>query len=191
MKTIPSQWVAMNKLLNTTRWINILLFILFLISLIMLIFLANRPPVVIVEKEDGRNFYQGNYIKTKIKKEDIEIFIKDFVKTYYSFDKYDIQSTIRRISPLSTVGFKNTLLSKSVKKIKQLKGKKFSQRVLDIEIVYENNRIIAIFEKLLRIEGVPFIVKTQAVFKVQKGVSTKWNPMGVYIDGIIEHEKSH
>ncbi|MCY4524706.1 MAG: hypothetical protein OXB84_08210 [Halobacteriovoraceae bacterium] len=190
MGKIPDQWAVLNKTLTASRWTNIFLCLLLLVSLFFLMAQQTRSPVVVVEDGKARRFHMGEYRKTLLGKEEITIFLKDFVGEYYSFDRYDPQLIVKRISPFSTIGFKNTLLEKSSKKFAKLKGKKIAQRVLDVKIHYQKNQVIATFVKLLRIGKVPFLIETQTAFKLQKGTPTRFNPMGIYVDGVIEHEKT-
>ena len=190
MSKIPDQWAALNKTLTASRQTNLFLCLLLSLCLVFLMIQANRPPVVVVENEKIRRFHLGEYRKTPLEKKEIEIFLKVFVESYYNFDRYDPKLLIKRISPFSTLGFKNALLSKPAKGFKKLQGKRVSQRVLDVKIHFQKKRAMATFVKLLRIEKVPFLIETQAAFKLQKGASSRWNPMGIYIDGVIEHEKT-
>ena len=190
MSKIPDQWAALNKTLTASRRTNFFLCLLLSLCLVFLMIQANRPPVVVVENGKAKRFHLGEYQKTPLGKKEIEIFLKGFIRDYYNFDRYDPRLTIKRISPFSTLGLKNALLSKPAKGFKKLQKKRVSQRVLDIKIHFQKNQVIATFVKLLRIEKVPFLIKTQAAFKLQKGASTRWNPMGIYIDGVIEHEKT-
>ena len=188
---IPNQLMGLNKVLHTTRWINISLCTLFGILLVTHIYILNRPPIVVIDKGEKKAFFQGKHLKAAIGKEEVEEFIKKFVVAYYSFDSFEDShslSLIKRIAPLSTRGLRHAIRNRPLK-TKDLKEKKVSQRVLDVRVYFEKNGVMASFEKLLRIEGVPFIIATQVAFKLRHEKGTHWNPMGIYVDGVIEHEK--
>ena len=193
MKKIPNQWTAMNKAFNTARWINIFLCLLLGVLLTTQFLILNRPPVVVVEKNGQRKFYQGHRLKIVVGKEEIANFIKEFVKAYYSFNSFEEYTSsyrIGEIAPLATEAFKEGIKNRPQKKgLKELKGKSVTQRVLDIQVHFQKNGIIASFDKFLRIEGTPFVITTQVAFKLRQGRASSWNPLGIYVDGIIEHEK--
>ena len=185
MNKIPNQWTALNRVLSVSKWINVFLSLLLLVCLYNLILQSNRPPLVVVQNEGREAFYPAGYQKIPLNKERIENFLKKFIERYYNFDRYDSELIKRRIAPFTTLKFQKT-----IKGHKKLKGKSVYQRVLNVKIHFQKKRVVTTFMKILIIEKVPFLMETHGMFTLTRGTGTSWNPLGIYIDGVKEYEKT-
>ena len=191
MEKIPRQWASLNKSLNTARFVNLSLLVLLLCSFAAQFFLLQMPPVVVTLQQGKKTFFWGERKNMEIDKTDIKAFLEDYIRTYYRRKGEGKYTIFDDIAPFSTKSFLEALREKMKREKRKLSKKKITQRAIDIEIHFEGKNIIAAFDKLLRIDGTPFIMATQAAFKLAKGAATRWNPMGIYVNGVIEHEKKH
>ena len=44
------------------------------------------------------------------------------------------------------------------------------------------------FDRIIRVEGVPVLAPMELEFELIKGKATRWNPQGLYINGITQKE---
>ena len=187
MNKITHQWLALNRTLSVSKWINLLLSLLLLILLIYFILQSNRPPLVVVQSKGEETFYRAKYQKIALNKERIETFLKNFIESYYNFNRYDPDLIMKKVAPFSTLKFQS---QKKIKGLKKLKGKSVYQRVLNVKIHFQKKQVVATFIKVFIVEKVPFVMETHGAFKLKRGAKTSWNPMGIYIDGVMEYEKT-
>jgi phosphohistidine swiveling domain-containing protein len=62
------------------------------------------------------------------------------------------------------------------------------QYTAKIEVIVNEKEALAKFDKIVRFNGVPLIVPTEASFQIVKDSPSVWNPYGVLVNGVIEHE---
>ena len=76
------------------------------------------------------------------------------------------------------------------RKNKDFKGQEVSQDIAHIKVKISEKEIIVTFDKIFHIASIPLVVPTQVSVQIINGATTKWNPMGLYVNGILEHEGS-
>ncbi|MDH5582147.1 MAG: hypothetical protein OEY33_09610, partial [Bdellovibrionales bacterium] len=101
----------------------------------------------------------------------------------YSWENINPSILVRNLSPISTNGF----LKKLRAELKKEKEGSFKQTITNLEIVLTEKESFAKFDKIFKINNIPLIVPTEISLKVIQGERSKWNPMGLYVDGIVEH----
>ena len=159
-----------------------------LLSLSM-IAMSMRGPVVVLTDGNSSVYLKGNYKSKTVDKQAISQFLTEYLKARYEWTKLDVKIVSRQISPLTTSAFKGKIL-KQVKLLKNtdFKDKVVSQSVTNILVKIDEKKVFASFDRILKIQGIALPVPTQAVFQINSGPRTQWNPVGLYVNGIIEHE---
>lgn len=184
-----NQWTTLNRFLFIYKAVGVTVAGLCLILGVVCIFLAMRSPVVILASENEFFYFQGRHSQVELNEADIKRFVEKFVTRYYNWSDLAPEMIIKNIGPLATDGFKeNTLANLRARKEKEFLGKKLQQSVAGISVQVNKESTIATFDVILRIEGIPLIVPTQASFQLVKGAKTEWNPMGLYVNSLTMHE---
>lgn len=184
-----NQWTTLNRFLFLYKAVGAAVAGLCLILGVLCIFLANRSPVVILASENDFFYFQGRHNQVDLNEGDIKRFVEKFVTRYYNWSELAPELIIKNIGPLATDGFKeNTFANLKQRKEKEFVGKKIQQSVAGILVQVTKESTIASFDVILRIEGIPLIVPTQASFQLVKGAQTEWNPMGLYVNSLTMHE---
>jgi len=176
-------WININKVLKLYK-ITTMGLLLTTILLTSLIFnLINEDPTVVLINKEDKNFYGGRKRKIKLEEKDLKTFIEDYVHARYSWENINPSILVRNLSPISTNGF----LKKLRAELKKEKEGSFKQTITNLEIVLTEKESFAKFDKIFKINNIPLIVPTEISLKVIQGERSKWNPMGLYVDGIVEH----
>ena len=184
-----NQLNALNRFLFIYKAVGITIAILCLILGGVCISLANKSPVVILSDENDFFYFPGKHSQVELTETDIKRFVERFVKKYYEWNDMNPEVIIKSIEPLATDGFKEQVLAQlKFRKEKEFLGKKIQQSVSGISVQVTKESTIAVFDVVLRVEGIPLIVPTQASFQLVKGPQTEWNPMGLYVNSINMHE---
>lgn len=155
---------------------------------------ATLPPIVVTEKCDGKTFHDGKREALKITDSDVKQFIENWIGLRYNWSEFNPEMIVRNIEPVSTFGF--------VEKLKEIFGKKkadnspgnrkddkLEEMVTNIRVTLSEKDALASFDQILRINGIPLIVPTEVSLQIVKGSPTRWNPLGLYVNGAVEHEE--
>ncbi len=184
-----NQWTALNRFLFIYKAVGVAIAVLCLILGAVCIILSNKSPVVVLASENEFFYFQGRHSQVDLNEGDIKRFVEKFVTRYYNWRELNPEQIIKNIGPLATDGFKdNTLANMKLRKEKEFLGKKVQQSVAGISVQITKESTIAIFDVVLRVEGIPLIVPTQVAFQLVKGAQTEWNPMGLYVNSLTMHE---
>lgn len=156
---------------------------------LVLVAVAFQSPLVIV-MDDGQKLYAQSERKSdSLTEKDVEKFIRDFLQQMFNWEKLDPDLITRQVSPLVTSGLFNRITQELIQRTeKDFKGKSLSQAIANVKITVTEKNVIATFDKVLRIDGVPLVVPSEMAINIVRGSSTRWNPMGLYVNGLIEHE---
>ena len=192
MTKMVRQWITVNKTLDMARFINLSIFVLFIITLFFFGYLSWNSSLVVVMEKDKKTFLMGERKNIPIGQKEIESFLKKFIQLRYNWDGFIPERIIKNIAPFSTQGFKESLLSKlQGKEFKEIRGKNIRQIPVDPRMFFEKKKVVVVFDKLIKIDGVSLVTEKQVLFILKKGKSSQWNPMGIYVNGVIEHEKKN
>lgn len=184
-----NQWVALNAVLKTQRIISLSLGSgVALLSVLCLSMFFQNPTVVLVG--DGeKDFVEGQRQEVVIEKSDIERFVRSFIHARYSWEAFNTQNILKSVRPYVVEGFYRKLANDLKKdKDRTIQGKSIKQVVADIKVDISEKDVVASFFKLLIVEGIPLPIVSQVSFQLAKGTATKGNPLGMYVNGIVEHE---
>ena len=153
------------------------------------LYFAHQNPVVITIDGEKTNYYMGGRRPIAISEYDIKIFIKGFIYSFNRWDQFSEDLLNKNVAPLITAGLKKKL-SKLLKNglAKSFKGKRVQQDVANIKIAVTKDHVVASFDKIMRVDNIPLILPTELSFQLIKGESTRWNELGLYVNGITEHK---
>ncbi|MCB9092879.1 MAG: hypothetical protein H6621_00095 [Halobacteriovoraceae bacterium] len=182
------QWVALNNVLRLYRISGVALSGVTIVLTVALLFSMFRDPIVVV-KENGRHtFLHGKHKAEAITENDIEEFVQEFISLGYVWEELNPNLTASQLAPITTEGLNEKLRGILIQfRDKEFKDKKMSQSVANVKVTVTENKVIATFDKLLKIENVPLPVPTQISLNIVSGSRTVWNPRGLYVNGVIEH----
>ena len=184
-----NQWIAINKFLYMYKGIGVGLLIVVILLTATCITLANKKNIVTLSGEYESSYFQSSSTQVDLKEADIKHFIEKFVTKYYAWNDLSPDVIIKNVQPLVTDSLKETMLATlKQKKDKDFLGKSIQQKITEISVEVTKESIIATFDIVLRVEGVPLIVPTEVSLHLINGAQTEWNPMGLYVSNITSHE---
>ncbi len=184
-------WLSVNHQLRTQKIVSMGVALVGFIFLGLTLFEMFRAPLVVYEGEKGRIPYLASSKRLNIDEEQIQRFVTEFLYLYNRWEKLEPNDIAKQIEPYTT----DELLSKirdilNQRKNRDFKGREVSQDIAHLKIQVSEKAIIASFDKVLHLNSIPLIVPTQVSFQLTNGNSTKWNPLGLYVNGMLEHEGS-
>ena len=184
-------WLSVNHQLRTQKIVSMGVAFVGFIFLGLTLFEMFRPPLVVFEGEKGRIPYLASSKKLNIDEEQIQRFVTEFLYLYNKWEKLEPNDITKQIEPYTS----DELLSKirdilNQRKNRDFKGREVSQDIAHLKVQVSEKAIIASFDKVLHLNSIPLIVPTQVSFQLTNGNSTKWNPLGLYVNGMLEHEGS-
>ena len=183
------QWLALNQMLHLHRAINYVAGGAIAILILVVVVMAFQSPLVIVMDSGDKRYAQSERKADSITEKDVENFIRDFLQQMFNWEKLVPEVITRQVSPLVTSGLMERIKQELIQKTeKGFKGKSLSQAIANVKVSVTEKNVIATFDKVLRIDGVPLVIPSELVFNIVRGGSTRWNPMGLYVNGLIEHE---
>lgn len=159
-------------------------------------------PLVIMEKDAEKLSFQGVRKEVTITEKEIKKLVENFIRRRYGWDQFSIENMMVNLSPILSSGLKGKIADELAKEEKASKYQAFSQYVGKINItIDEDHNIIGTFDKILRIhnkisnssddlpiEKIPLLSEAQVMVKVVKGNETEENPLGLYINAVINYE---
>lgn len=189
-ESVPNQWIRLNHALSIYRIGALTLSALSLVLAIIVGILATSDPVVVVTDQDSKIFFQGRHEHVAVTDEDIKAFIATWVTARYTWTQLDQNSIIRGIEPISTNGFLTKLSDQLGKRKLDLKeGQKLEEIAVNVRPVVNQKEALASFDRIVRINEIPIVVPSEVALDIVQGKRTRWNPLGLYVNGIVEHEK--
>ena len=187
--TAPNIWEAQENLIHfyrlTTLGLGILSVILFGATLVV----AMRNPLVVIKGQGSQEFYPTTRQKISIEKKDVEDFTKAFLAKLYVWPDFSATRMQAELGPFAEASLVQKIADGQTQKYgKELKGKRLSQAITYLSVDVKEDRVIARFDRVLKIEGIPIVVPTEATLSMIEGEGTTLNPMGITVTGIVERE---
>lgn len=183
------QWLALNQMLHLHRAINFVAGGAIGILVLIIVVMAFQSPLVIVMDSGNKRYAQSERKTDSITEKDVENFIRDFLQQMFNWEKLVPDTITRQVSPLVTSGLLDRIKQELMGRTeKDFKGKSLSQAIANVRVTVTEKNVIATFDKVIRIDGVPLVVPVEMAFSIVRGSSTRWNPMGLYVNGLIERE---
>ncbi|MFZ4402794.1 MAG: hypothetical protein ACOYOK_01720 [Pseudobdellovibrionaceae bacterium] len=186
---VPNIWTAQENVIQFYKIVSACLGGIVLIQAGALLISYFRDPIVVVKNNSEIEFYPSARTKIAVGKNEISQFTKQFIAALYVWPEFNADALKKEVSTFIEEDLLEKLMAAQVQRyVKELKNKKMSQAVTSIEIEVLPDKVVAKFDRLLKIEGVPIVIPTELNISMIQGSSTRVNPMGIYISGIIEHE---
>jgi hypothetical protein len=184
------QWLGVNREIKLYKLGILFLVLIVLVQIIAGLFSQNKAPIVVTAQGSNREYQTGKRDLKAPSQDDVRAFLKSFIELRYRLHSDHLPTTLKNIAPLSTEGYLTALKSEIDKDLANNKGqiKSFEQYVAKIEVIVNEKEALARFDKIVRLNGLPLIVPTEASFQIIKDTSSKWNPYGILVNGVIEHE---
>lgn len=165
-------------------------------------YFATANPVVVTESCGEKTFFEGKREKLKITDEDVTTFIERWVTLRYSWSEFNAEKIIKAIAPLTTDGLQERLKDLLGKKAPAnakagtttqatpaLKDQQIAEHVAELQVTLSDHEAVAAFDRIVRINGIPVILPSQVSLQIIQGPVTRWNRLGLYVNGVIEHDE--
>ncbi len=191
LKSALNQWMQVNNQVRFYKLIGIIGGIIGGILLCVVLFQSLRAPLVVYDDGTQKVPYMATTKKFKIDEEQIGRFITEYLYLYQKWNKLDPEQILKQIAPYTTEGLTEKIqIILNERKNRDFKGREVSQDIAHLKIKVSEKEIVASYDKVLHISSVPLVMPSQASFQIVNGAVTKWNPMGLYVNRILEHEGS-
>lgn len=187
--TIPNIWTAQENLIHFYRVLSMGLGSLALVLLVVAVAFGFRDPIVVVRSEVDKEFFVSQRAPVSIEKSDVENVTKRFLDALYVWPQFSGQTLAKEIAPYAEDALIEKIVeAQSLKYGKDFKGKKLAQEISFVKVKVMEDRVVCSFDRILKIEGIPLVIPTEVTLSVLRGSSTRENPMGVFVSGILENE---
>jgi hypothetical protein len=187
--TVPNIWEAQENTIYLYKIISLTLGAVLVSALGFIAISYFKNPIVIVQSPDKIEYYPSLRKTIEVGKPEVESFTKEFLTALYVWPDYNADRLKKEIAPFVEEELLGKLIDAQNQKYeKDLKGKKLSQAITFIEIEVLGDKVVARFDRILKLEGVPLVVPTEITLNMLKGSSSHPNPMGIYITGVTENE---
>lgn len=154
-----------------------------------IVFNSFRDPLVILKSDGTNEFLTSHREEVSVGEKEVQKFTKEFVSMLYTWKEFDASFIKKQVSPFVEEELLGKILAAQTQRyVKELKNKKMSQEITSVTVVVQSDKVIARFDRVLKIEGVPVVIPTELTLSMLQDVQTRTNPMGIYISGITEHE---
>ena len=188
--TVPNIWTAQENLIHFYKMVSLGLGFLVLIVLVFTAMAYFRDPIVVVKQGAVQEFYGAARQDIKVEKEDVESFTKNYLTALYRWSEFNPKKLAGEITPFSEEGLVPKVMASQTHKLGKLQDKKLSQDLAFVSVQILADRVTASFLRVLRIEGIPLVVPTELTLSLIEGARTRFNPMGIYVAGIMENERA-
>lgn len=187
--TVPNVWTAQENVIHFYKLVSVGLGVIVFMLIGALLISYFRDPIVVIRTNSELEFYPSNRVKAPIGKPEVQKFTKEFIAALYVWSDFNVEKLKKEVSVYVSEDLLEKLMSAQTQRyMKELKNKKIFQAVTSIEIEVLNDKVVARFDRLLKIENIPIVIPTELTLTMIQGSSTRVNPMGIYISGMIEHE---
>jgi hypothetical protein len=184
-----NQWAELNRLLFIYKLIGAVLACFCVLLVILCFVLSSRNPIVAVATDNDYFYFSGKKSAVDLNESNIKRFIEKYVRGFYEWKTLEPEKIAQEIAPLVTDGFKDkALFSLKEKKEKVFTGKTLRQDVSGLSVEVTKDSTTAVFDVILKVDGIPLVVPTQILFQLVKGGVNDWNPLGLYVNGTTVHE---
>lgn len=187
--TIPNIWAAQENLIHFYRLLSIGLGGISIGMAVIAGIIGFRDPIVVVKSQAEQEFFISRRAPVSIEKKDVENMTRRFLSALYVWPEFNGQTLVKEIAPYA----QETLVGKiveaqTIKYGKDFKGKKIAQEISFVKVEVLEDRVVCSFDRILKIEGIPLVIPTEVTLSMLRGGSTRENPMGVFVSGILENE---
>ncbi len=186
--TAMSAWKDIHSLLRTHKLINLGLIVICIMQALTIALLYLDDPIVVIKEGRKKSYLRAQRARIPLSEEDIKNFVEDFLRIRYEWEALHPKAMRTSLSPLVTDGL-NKKIFKFLVHLKEndFKDKKISQVIVNLSVTVTETEVVAQFDKLLRVEGLPIPVPTRISLKLIQDKSNAWNPMGLLVNQMLEH----
>lgn len=189
--TIPNIWSAQENLIHFYRVLSGGLGGLAIVLLGVAVAFGFRDPIVVIKSAKGQEFFSSVRGVVSIEKSDVENITRIFLHALYVWPEFNGHALAKEISPYAEEALVGKIIESQATKIsKTFKGKKLEQEISFVKVEVLEDRVVCSFDRILKIEGIPLVIPTQVTLSMLRGSSTRENPMGVFVSGILENENA-
>ncbi len=182
-------WMDLNSVLRFHKLINAGALLVCLTQTVVILSLIFSDPIVVKEGDGELSYMIGSKAPVPINEQVVEDFVYKFLKVRYEWQELEPGSMAKSLQPVVTDGLSKKLYGLFTHlKDKEFEGKQVSQSIVNVKIEVTKEQVAARFDKLLKIEGIPIPVPTTVSLNIIRGASNRWNPVGLYVNGIKEHQ---
>lgn len=186
------QWQALNKITTTYKALAAAGFASSAFLGLMLLIIPFKDPTVVLANQSRHIFLTGEHKDLGLTKENVEDVVRNFVRLRYNWETMEPEKILGNLKAITSDGLQEKL-RESLKSIRmhEIGDKKISQYITEeINVVVSEESVLAKFFVVINIEGKPIASPCELSFHVTQGPRTKWNPAGLYINGIISHAEA-
>ena len=161
------------------------------------------PTIVISESDKQILSFSGERKEIVVTEKEIKKVAEDFIKRRFEWDEYSQVEIMANLTPLLTYGLKEKIADELKKQKDSFKS--ISQYVGKVQITVDaDGNVVGVFDKILRITGnlkndstnlealqkIPLLSESQILMKVVRGSVTLENPLGIYINSVVNYEQN-
>jgi hypothetical protein len=191
VKSALDQWMQVNNQVRFYKLIGAIGGGIGGLLLCVVLFQSMRAPLVVFDDGAQKVPYMATTKEFKIDEAQIGRFVTEYLYLYHKWDKLDPEQILKQIGPFTTEGLTEKVqVLLNQRRDRDFKGREVSQDIAHLKVKVSEKEIVAIYDKVLHISSIPLVVPSQTSFQIVNGAATKWNPMGLYVNGILEHEGS-
>jgi len=160
-------------------------------ALALVIVITGDPKPIVVEKRNS--IFESLEVQREpiaASAEAVGELVNQFVKLRYEWPTFSPQMIIKQLEPITTDGLRAKLVQEFGSKAHENKeGNSIEQTVSRIRPSVSEKAVLASFDRILRVNNVPLVIPTQISVLLSEGPKTSLNPLGLYVNGVIEHEE--
>ena len=146
-------------------------------------------PIVIHEKNGERIGFIGVKTELIITQKEIKELVKRFIRSRYEWQEFNPELISKNLEPFIKKGLSKKMFKQLNLEKAELKGQELKQYIGKISVsIDKNNRIIGTFDKIIRIGNIPLLSEAQVLIGIVKGLITKSNKLGLYINSVVNYE---
>lgn len=181
-------WRSVNAHLFWYRLFAVFLFVASSFLAFLILAKMTEPPIVVVKEDDRKSYLVGERVHEEITEADVESFVVEFVRGRYTWKEFDPSKIMARLGCVGTEGFIKKLgESLGGKKHANEEGRIVEQYAARIVPKLEKDQSFASFDRILRINGVPLATPFQVAVSIVRDEPTACNPLGLYVDSLVEY----
>lgn len=184
--SVTDQWFQINKEVRFFKILSMVLALTLIIESILLSLQYFTNPIFVLSGDEDRHYYVGRRPKNFPDKEDAKALVTQFIKLRFTFIDSHFKESLRDLSPFVSSSYLH-LLKTQLEKDLGRDSDGFSQTIANIQVSVGDKEVKATFDKIIRIKGIPLLVPTEAIFEIVRDRASQLNPMGILVNGVIEH----
>ncbi len=184
-----SQWVLLNRNLKIYQWSILGLIVVCFTMTVALIVQQFQDQIVVTEKIGGqRSYTTGSRTSVNPSNEDVEFYVRDFLNLRYNFSSKQLDTMAKNLAPVATESYVKACLEMLQRDLQVSQTDEVTQGVSGIRVKVTGKEVKANFDKIVRFKGVPIVVPSEVSLQIITGSANRWNPMGLYVNGVVENE---